>query len=205
MAPARDDPEVLRLACLLVQILGLLGREEGIRAAVDKQDRGGRDLADDLDGAVLIGDLPRKADPGQHPGGGQAPGHAPDEFRAPGSPPTLAGVFPLRRPADRDGGVQGLEECRRADDRCRPHREPDRHDGKGGLGPHDGGDRGDIQRLGMPERAEAAGRPVPAKVHRPDRAETVEGLGELEEGGDTAVGEQSVDEQEGQPALARQT
>ena len=75
------------------------------------------DLANNLDGAVLVGDLPRKADPGQRPGGGQAPGHSPDEFCAPGSPPTLAGVFPLGRPADRDGGVQGLQECRRADDR----------------------------------------------------------------------------------------
>src|SRR5947209_7143770 len=101
VAPARDDPETLRLTGLLIQVLGLLGGEEWIRAAVDKQNGGRRDLADNLDGTVTIGYLPRDADPRQHPGGGQAPRQAPDEFRAPGSPPSLAGVFPLGRPTDR--------------------------------------------------------------------------------------------------------
>jgi len=46
---------------------------------------------------------------------------------------------------------------------------------------------------------------VPSEVHRPHRADTVEGFGEFEEGRDAAVGEQSVDEEEGQWPVARQT
>jgi len=45
--------------------------------------------------------------------------------------------------------------------------------------------------------------PCPRRSNRPHRADPVEGFGELEEGRDAAVGEQSVDEQESQSALAR--
>src|SRR5437879_6749776 len=79
MAPTRDDPEVLRLAGLVVEVLCLLGGEEGIRAAVDDQDGGRRDLADNLDRAVSIRHLPRETDPRPRPGGGQTARAAPDK------------------------------------------------------------------------------------------------------------------------------
>jgi len=87
MPASRDYPEGPRFPRPLVQIPGLLGREEGVLRAVDDEHRGGGDPPDDGRGALARGDLAGQADTGEGSRRSNAAGQAPDESGPPAAPP----------------------------------------------------------------------------------------------------------------------
>jgi hypothetical protein len=174
VAESGELPQLLGLVSRLVELTGVLHREEQVPVAVDDEQRDGRDQRCGLRWRHRNRIPPAGADPGLHEPSCHEPAGPVLHRQVDLAHPLRSPVVPAAGAAHRYRGVQAADEAGVPQHDGSAHREPDRRDPLIAELPRVGDHYVEVLELAVPQRGKPAGPPVAAEVEAHDPGDPVE-------------------------------